>query len=208
MVTLGTVEDPVSITFHTFDRIAASRLVDAQPLAEDHDARRRVEHFLLRTGRPLPRVIVLGSDLALVCRQIDQLGGAAVGVDGGSNVIALARHQYPGGEFQQGDMRRLPVDVNAWDGAWTSSVLSHIPRASVAEAMASVHAALRPGGLLQVRLPVGDEEGYEETSHGPVYRVRWDREQFRMAIGALDFELLETEPLPDDQLAMIFRREY
>jgi len=202
------MEDPVAVSFSTFDRIAAAELVNPQPLQDDAEQRHRIEQFLLRTGRPLPRVVVLGRKLALVCRQIEQLGGAAVGVDGGTNVIALARHQYPGGEFVQGDLRRLPVESNAFDGAWTSTVLAHIPRASVVEAMTSVHSALRPGGLLHVRLPLGEGEGFEPTSHGMVYRARWNAEQFSQAVSALDFSLLESEPLADDELVMLFRREY
>jgi SAM-dependent methyltransferase len=202
------MEDPVAITFQSFDRAAAAELVNPQPQEEDPAWRRRVEYFLLRTGRPLPRVVVLGRDLALVCRQMDLLGGAAVGVDGGANVIALARHRYPAGEFLQGDLRRLPVESNSFDGAWTSTVPAHIPRASVVEAMASVHAALRPGGLLHVRLPLGEGEGFEATPHGMVYRARWNAEQFSQAVSALDFELLESEPLPGAELGMILRREY
>lgn len=202
------MEDPVAITFQTFDRIAAAELVNPQPPEEDPQWRSRVEHLLLRTGRPLPRVVVLGRNLALVCRQIDQLGGSAVGVDGGANVIALAHHRYPSGEFLLGDLRKLPVESNAFDCAWTSTVFAHIPRATVAEALVSVHAALRPGGLLHVRLPLGDFEGFEQTSHGMVYRVRWDAGQFSQAVSALDFSLLESEALADDELGMIFRREY
>ena len=202
------MEDPVAISFSTFDRIAAAELVNPQPLEDDPPGRRRIEHLLLRTGRPLPRVVVLGRDLARVCRQVDQQGGAAVGVDGGANVIALARHQYPAGEFLQGDLRRLPVESNTFDAAWTSTVLSHVPRSQVTDAMFSLHAVLRPGGLLHVRLPLGDEEGFEQTTHGMVYRARWNAEQFSNAIGALDFSLLESETLADDELGMIFRREY
>jgi len=202
------MEDPVAISFSTFDRIAAAELVNPQPLEDDPPERRRVEHLLLRTGRPLPRVVVLGRNLAQVCRLVDQLGGAAVGVDGGANVIALARHQYPAGEFLQGDLRRLPVESNTFDAAWTSTVLAHIPRASVTDALTSVHATLRPGGLLHVRLPLGDEEGFEQTSHGMVYRARWNAGQFSRVISALDFSLLESETLADDELGMIFRREY
>ena len=201
------MEDPIHITFHTFDRMAGESLKhDVTP--EPDVERDRVEHFLMRTGRPLPNVVVLGHNLALRCRQIDELGGAATGVDAGENVIALAKLRYPGGQFQQGDMRKLPVDTNAFDGVWSGSVMAHIPRTEVAKAMNSVHGCLRPGGLLYVRLPLGDEEGFVETEHGPVYTVRWSPDQFSQSIGALDFDLLESFELSDTDLGMIFRREY
>ncbi|MCA8911959.1 MAG: class I SAM-dependent methyltransferase [Planctomycetes bacterium] len=201
------MEDPISITFHSFNRLAGETLkADVRPEADSD--RDRVEAFLMRTGRPVPKVVVLGHNLALRCRQVDELGGAATGVDGGENVIELAKRRYPGGQFQRGDLRDLPVDTNAFDGVWSGTVMAHIPRAEVAKAMVSVHAVLRPGGLLYVRLPLGDEEGFEETELGPIYKVRWDPDQFTAAIGALDFQLLESKPFGEGELGMIFRREY
>jgi SAM-dependent methyltransferase len=201
------MEDPVSITFHTFDRLAEAAL-DADDDSRPDEDREPVEAFLLRTGRPVPNVVVLGRDLAMRCRQIDELGGSAVGVDGGGFVIELAMRRYPGGQFLRGDLRNLPVDANAFDGVWSGTVMAHIPRADVAKAMKSVHEVLRPGGLLHVRLPLGDEEGFEETEQGPVYRVRWDADHFSQAISALDFSLLESTPVSEHEQAMIFRREY
>jgi SAM-dependent methyltransferase len=198
------MDDPVAITFHTFDRMAAAGIAPPRLEVAEH---KRVEKFLLRTGRPLPNVIVLGRQLADLCRSVDAMGGAAIGVDGGDSVVAQARVSYPGGQFLQGDMRALPVDRNFFDGAWTSTVLAHIPRDDVAQAMASVHAALRPGGLLYVRLPLGDEEGFEHTDHGPVYRVRWDERLFVQAIGALDFDLIDREDM-GTEVGLTLRREY
>ncbi|MCB9894009.1 MAG: class I SAM-dependent methyltransferase [Planctomycetes bacterium] len=201
------MEDPINITFQTFDRIAEAALNDGDADQPDED-RDRVEAFLMRTGRPVPHVVVLGRNLAMRCRQIEELGGSAVGVDGGGFVIELARRRYPGGQFQRGDLRKLPVDTNAFDGVWSDTVMAHIPRAEVADAMQSVHDALRPGGLLYVRLPLGDQEGFEETPHGRIFRVRWDADEFSAAISRLDFSLLESRAMPEDELAMIFRREY
>lgn len=202
------MEDPVFITFQTFDRTAARMLKhDEAPLDTPAD-RQRVEKFLMRTGRPVPNVLVLGSNLAIRARQIDELGGAAVGLDGGEHVIELAQQRYPGGHFVQGDLRKPPVDSSFFDGAWTGSVLAHIPRKDVAKAMAGVHKSLRPGGLLYVRLPLGDEAGFEETPDGPVYRVRWDEQQFVEAIGALDFDRIDRDELGDNEVGLIFRREY
>lgn len=200
------MEDPVSITFHTFDRRAA-RESETHALDPERD-RARVESFLRRTGRPLPKVVVLGSDMALRCMQIDQLGGDAIGVDIGENVISMARALYPEGTFQQGDLRKLPVEKSAFDGAWTASVLEHIPRKEVSDTLRSVHDALRPGGLLYTCVPRGNEEGFVETDHGPVYRVEWEPDQLAEALGVLNFDLLETNEHPGGTFSMVFRREY
>ncbi|MBX3461174.1 MAG: class I SAM-dependent methyltransferase [Planctomycetes bacterium] len=200
--------DIIAETLATYGRIARARLAAAlQPLDPQADMA-AVESFLMRTGRPLPTVVVLGGNLALRCMQVDRAGGRAVGVDGVETVIELARRLYPQGEFLVGDARALPVDTNAFDGAWTESVFSHVPRKDVSTAMASVHGALRPGGLLYVRLPLGDDEGFEDTPDGPIYRVRWDARQFEQTLAALDFSLLEMRDLPGPEAALVFRREY
>ncbi|MCA8913996.1 MAG: class I SAM-dependent methyltransferase [Planctomycetes bacterium] len=201
------MDDPISISQRTFDRLAEAALQESDA-DEPEDERDRVEAFLMRTGRPVPNVVVLGQKLAMRCRQIEELGGSAVGVDGGGFVVELARRRYPGGNFQRGDLRKLPVETNAFDGVWSGSTIANIPRAEIAKAMQSMHDALRPGGLLYVRLPLGDDEGFQETGHGPVYTVRWDAEQFCQAVSALDFSMLDQQPVGDSELAMIFRREY
>ena len=202
------MEDPVLVTFDTFNRAAARMLVHDNPPPDTPADRKRIEKFLFRTGRPVPNVLVLGGNLAIRARQIDELGGAAVGVDGGANVIALAGQRYPGGNFLQGDLRNPPVDSNFFDGAWTGTVLAHIPRLEVAQAMSGVHKALRPGGLLYVRLPLGDEEGFQESPDGPVYRVRWDEQQFIETIGALDFDRIDRDEMGEEEVGLTFRREY
>lgn len=199
------MQDPVAITIETYSRIARGGV---QPRSELQVDAARVEAFLLRTGRPLPRVVVLGGSLALRCMQVERCGGHATGVDASTEVIALARQLYPQGEFTSGDVRALPVDTNAFDGAWTESVFAHIPRKELAKALASVHRALRPGGLLYVRLPLGDTEGFEDTPHGQIFRVRWDQQQFELAVAALDFALLESASLPGNEAGLTFRREY
>jgi radical SAM superfamily enzyme YgiQ (UPF0313 family) len=106
------------------------------------------------------------------------------------------------------DARALPVDKNSYDGAWTESVFAHIPRTDVAKAMTSVHAALRPGGLLHVRLPLGEGEGFEDSEDGQIYRARWEAAHFEEVMGSLDFTLLQTQQLPNNEVGLLFRREY
>jgi SAM-dependent methyltransferase len=202
------VDDPVAVTVATYDRMAAARLDVETPRPDTGAGRAEVEAFVLRTGRPLPKILVMGGALAVRAMQVDLSGGAALGVDAAAQAVEFARRVYPEGSFRVGDIRDLPVDANSVDGAWTESVIAHIPREEVADALVSLQHAIRPGGLLYVRLPAGDEEGYEETEHGAVYRVRWSSRRFSEVLGAMDFNLLESRELADDELAMTFRLEY
>jgi hypothetical protein len=191
------IMDALTETLQTLDQLP--------PQGEAVDDR-VVEHFLLRTGRPLPRVIVIEPGFATLCRQVDSHGGDSLGI-GGPNQLAQARAQYPGGSFLEADFRALALDRGAWDGAWVGRMVQHIPRNELVTALASLHAALRPGGLLRVTLLVGDEDGFRETDHGKLYCVRWTEAGFTAAIGALDFSLIERA-VSDDEAALIFRREY
>jgi len=199
--------DPAGITVATADRAAAA-LLDSPPALDTVIEAAHVQNFVMRTGRPLPQVIVLGSAMALRCAQIEMASGAATGVNPAPNAIELARRQLPGGNFVQGDMRDLPLDVNFYDGAWAERVPARLPRTEIPAALSSIHRALRPGGLLYVRLPLGEGEGFVDTPHGQKYLCRWDADEFAQAVGALDFMLLESWSLPDNELGMMFRREY
>jgi hypothetical protein len=185
--------DPLTETLETLDKLAPA----AEPVPD-----RVVEHFLLRTGRPLPRVIVLGVDFAKICRQVNALGGDSLGV-GGPKQVAQARADYPGGEFVEGEFRSLPAERNSWDGAWIGSSVECIPRRDVVPALRQLHAALRPGGLLRAVVTPGEADGFRETPHGRVYRTNWGEADLAVALGALDFLLVER-----DGNALIFRREY
>jgi hypothetical protein len=59
-----------------------------------------------------------------------------------------------------------------------------------------------------VRLELGDGEGFEETTDGTVYRVRWDEKAFVKAIGALDFNCIDRDETNDCEVSLTFRREY
>ncbi|MCC7509775.1 MAG: class I SAM-dependent methyltransferase [Planctomycetes bacterium] len=202
------MSDAAAITLKTYGRLAEQKLaIPLQPL-DPQAGKARVESFLLRTGRPLPRVVVMGAEVALRCRQVDECGGTATGVDGSAAVIELARKLYPQGEFLVGDARSLPVATNSFDGAWTESVFMHVPRAEVARAMSSMHRALRPGGLLYVRLALGEREGFEHSAQGEIFRARWDATEFEQVLNSLDFTLQHSETLPDNEAGMFFRREY
>lgn len=202
------MSDAVAITLQTYGRMAEQKLGNPLHPLDPQPGKARVESFLLRTGRPLPRVVVMGAEVALRCRQVDECGGTATAVDASEAVLELARRLYPQGVFLPGDARALPVDANSFDGAWTEGVFMHVPRAEVARALASVHGALRPGGLLYVRLALGDQEGFEDTPLGPIFRARWDAAEFEKVLNSLDFTLQHSEALPDREAGMFFRREY
>jgi len=181
--------DTLTETLATLDHIA-----EAEPVS-DH----LIERFLLRTGRPLPRVIVLGPGIGQLARQVDTLGGDATGL-GGPREVARAQAAYPAGRFLQADFRAPGLDGSIYDGAWLGALANHLPGDELVNSLRGLHRCLRPGGLIYASL--AGTRGWQQTPHGRLYREGWAPQAFAAAASALDFLLV------DDKDGLIFRREY
>lgn len=48
-----------------------------------------------------------------------------------------------------------------FDGIWAEASLLHVPRAELADVLARIRRALRPGGLLQASFKAGETEGHD-----------------------------------------------
>jgi SAM-dependent methyltransferase len=197
-------------TLETFERRARRILgaPDAPPPDADHDTEAEIQAVVMRTGRPLPRVAVFGAHVATRCLQFEAAGADPVGVTPTAAELELARRVMPHGRFEQGSLEAPPLEANTYDAAWLEGVPCRLPKARLPAALEGVHGLLRPGGLLCVRLRVGEGEGLEETPDGPAYVARWQAEEFEQMLSTLDCSLLESRLLPSSRLGTMFRREY
>jgi SAM-dependent methyltransferase len=198
---------PLDVTTQTLDRRAAEVLRQPESSMPEPDPA-PVGALVMRTGRPLPQVMVLGDDLAARCFQVEQAGGSPTGVDASENAIKLAQRQYPGGTFMHGDWRNPPVMRDTFDAVWAEDVLSRVPRAELASSLQGIHDALRPGGLLYVGLRRGEGEGFENSPHGEIYCTFWNLDELEFVLQEMDFMLLESYDAGSSRLAALFRREY
>jgi hypothetical protein len=189
--------DPVTESLQALDAAGPAQAPDA----------RAIEQFLLRTGRPLPRVIVVGTDVGEICRLVDQQGGDSLGVAPGPVSLARAEAEYPRGHFVNADFRHIELDASTYDGVMIGPMIGIVPKAQLVAALGTLHRALRPGGLIEVWISPGAGEETTQTSHGPVHLSRWSVEEFAIAIGALDFSLMASAPVGEFQ-ALTLRREY
>lgn len=195
------MEDPFALSVQTLERRISRGQLDSPP-AE------LIEAFLMRSGRPVPQVLVLEDDAATVCHCIDGAGGAATGVTWSAMLKDAFQAYYPGGHCVLGEPTALGVPNSTFDGAWLGQHLSRFAKIDMSTALAAVHRALRPGGLLSAVLVPGEGEGLEQTPDGPVFQARWNEAEFRQALGAMDFDLLERHAQDDRQVTLFFRREY
>ncbi len=75
----------------------------------------------------------------------------ALGVDRDGAVVAHARRAYPGVEFAEADLCRLPLPDAAFDAVVSLQVVEHLP--DVGRCLAEAARVLRPGGELLCATP-------------------------------------------------------
>src|SRR5690349_4327572 len=75
------------------------------------------------------RVADLGTGPGQIARYLYDHGVDAFGIDLSPAMVELARREHPGIEFQQGDMRALPLPDDSLAGITAFYCIIHIPRA-------------------------------------------------------------------------------
>ena len=83
-----------------------------------------------------------------------------VGLDGCPEFVAMAQ-AVSGCEVWQQDLLAMTLPAASFDGVFANAVLFHVPSRALPVVLDGLHAALKPGGVLLVSNPRGqDEEGF------------------------------------------------
>lgn len=90
------------------------------------------------------RVADLGCGSGVFTDLLHRLGFDVVGLDLSPKLIARGRANYPGVEFLEGDVERLPFPDGSLDGVLLSGLLHHLPDPS--RCVGEVFRVLRRGG--------------------------------------------------------------
>lgn len=198
--------DPFHLSQQTVAARARRALASGTPARVDSDA---VERFILRVGRPVPVVLVLGTEMGALSREFDRLGASAVGADLSEEVLQLGLWRYPGGNLQCADARGLPFAAATFDGVWAGRVLGRMPRSQALQALRELHRVMRMGALLGVEVQVGGGESMQPTEDGPLLTTCWTVDEFARHCDALDMQLIDEAPVPSEGTTrLLFRREY
>ncbi len=125
-----------------FDRHAAAAAYDVFTPASNA----RLIEAVFRLGRFQHghRVADLGCGSGVFTDLLHRRGCRVTGVDLSPKLIALARRNYAGIEFLEGDVEHLPFPPSSFDGVLLSGLVHHLPDAS--RCAAEVFRILRPGG--------------------------------------------------------------
>ncbi|MCW5692750.1 MAG: class I SAM-dependent methyltransferase [Pseudolabrys sp.] len=128
------------ITF--FDSHAASMAYDVfTPDTNEHIIDIVARLFDLGPGA---RVADLGCGSGVFTDRLRRRGYACTGVDLSPKLVRIARENFPGIEFIEGDIEHLPFADGSFDGVLLAGVLHHLPHR--AQCAAEIKRILRPGG--------------------------------------------------------------
>jgi ubiquinone/menaquinone biosynthesis C-methylase UbiE len=125
-----------------FDSHAAENAYD---VFTPESSARLIDTCIRLTGlRRGARVADLGCGSGVFTELLRQAGNECVGLDISPKLIAIGRRKYPGIEFIEGDVERLPFSPASFDGVLLSGLVHHLP--DPARCAAEVFRVLRPGG--------------------------------------------------------------
>jgi len=159
------------------------------------------------------RVADLGTGPGQIARYLHDHGVDAFGIDLAPAMVELARREHPGMEFQQGDMRTLPLPDNALAGITAFYCIIHIPRAEVIDVLRELRRVLQPGGLLLISFHRGEQIVHRDEWWGETVSVDFiffERDEmigYLQAAGFTIDEVVERDFYPDSDEAQT-RRVY
>lgn len=176
----------------------------------DHDVGQNIRALLDAIEGEAPfSVLDFGCGPGRDLKTFTALGHHAIGLDGASRFVAMAR-EASGCEVWQQDFLALCLPAGRFDGIFANATLFHVPRSVLPDVLARLHAALKPRGVLFASNPRGDDR---EQFSGTRYGAYFSLEGWRRLLDASGFDELShyfrpTDAPPAEQhwLASVWRR--
>lgn len=177
------------------DRIAASTLAHYDTHAEaywqgtrDHDVSQNIATLLRHMQGAAPLSILdLGCGPGRDLKTFAELGHKAIGLEGASQVAAMARRNSGCVVWQQ-NLLALALPTATFDGVFANAVLFHVPSAALPRVLLALLATLKPGGVLFSSNPRGQgQEGWQGERFGAFH----DLDAWRRYMTTAGFEELE-----------------
>ncbi len=183
------------LTPEELDHIAASTLAHYNTCAEeywrgtrDHDVSQNIETLLRHMeGEPPLSILDVGCGPGRDLKTFSDLGHKAIGLEGASQVAAMAR-TYSRCVVWEQNLLALELPTAAFDGIFANAVLFHVPSAELPRVLRALRATLKPGGVLLSSNPRGHgQEGW----HGERFGAFHDLPAWRRFVTAAGFAELE-----------------
>ena len=175
----------------------------------DHDVSQNVHALLSHLGTGPFRILDLGCGPGRDLRAFRDLGHEAVGLDGATRFVEMAR-DHTGCEVLHQDFLALDLPAAHFDGVFGNASLFHVPAQELPRVLGELRATLRPRGILFSSNPHGrNQEGWRDRRYGTYL----DLEAWRAVVTSAGFVELEhyyrPAGLPRSQqpwLAMVCRK--
>ncbi|WP_298754865.1 class I SAM-dependent methyltransferase [uncultured Psychroserpens sp.] len=146
--------------------------------------------------KPNGRVLDLGCGPGHHSRIFLENGFQVDGIDLSTGMIAIAKKEVSGGNFQVMDILDLKFKKDAFDGIWASASLLHIPKRNLKKVIRELKKLLVEKGILYISLKKGEgSEVIKDKRYGGVdkYYVYYETDEIEKILVDLDFEIVENE---------------
>ncbi len=152
-----------AITLAEYDRVAAAY----RRGTENHDVSQNIEALLdAIEGTPPHAILDLGCGPGRDLRAFSALGHEVTGLDGSTELVALAR-AGTGCTVLHQDFLDLDLPPSRFDGIFANAVLFHVPSSQIRRVLVDLATALKPRGVLFSSNPRGrNEEGWVGGRYG------------------------------------------
>lgn len=143
----------------------------------NHDVSQNITTLLRYIeGKPPFRILDFGCGPGRDLKTFTELGHAAIGLEGATELAALARAQT-GCEIWQQDFLKLDLPKAYFDGVFANAALFHVPSQELPRVLRELHATLKPRGVLFCSNPRGhNEEGWAGGRYGAYQNLEtWRR---------------------------------
>ena len=176
----------------------------------DHDVSQNIAALLRHIEGDAPfDLLDMGCGPGRDLKTFIKLGHRPVGLDGTAAFVEMARADA-GCEVWQQDFLALDLPAARFDGIFANAVMFHIPTQELPRVLKSLHATLKPRGVLFCSNPRGNnEEGWNRGRYGAYH----DLAAWQGFMTSAGFEELEhyyrPTGLPREQqpwLASVWRR--
>ncbi len=174
------LDELASLTLEHYNQ----RAEDFRDGTQDHDVSQNIAALLQHIESEPPFTILdFGCGPGRDLKVLAGLGHAAVGLEGATRFVAMARADS-GCEVWQQDFLKLELPPGRFDGVFANAALFHVPSQELPRVLLELHGTLKPGGVLFSSNPHGhSEEGWNRGRYGAYH----DLETWRRYVSAAGF---------------------
>jgi SAM-dependent methyltransferase len=129
-------------------------------------------------------------------RVFEHNGFNVQGIDLSTEMIAIAKKEVSGANFQVMDILDLNLEKELFDGIWASASLLHIPKKNLKSVLKQLKSALAKEGVLYISLKKGEgSEVLEDNRYGGVdkYYVYYQLEEIDKILTSVGFKIIDRE---------------